>query len=156
MYSCRICLKRSVFRAILIIMDLIRKIEKNGVSSMSKLKNNSLFLLYTVILGAFVGLIVWSFLRVMNLGIEFLWKTVPSRLDFPLYTLCVCTVGGLLTGLWKRKFGDYPEELSAVMGTVKKTGRYPYHNVFSTLGSALFPLLWRRSLAYRPVPAVFL
>ena len=134
-------MKRSVFRAILIIIDLIRKIEKNGVSSMSKLKNNSLFLLYTVILGAFVGLIVWSFLRVMNLGIEFLWKTVPSRLDFPLYTLCVCTVGGLLTGLWKRKFGDYPEELSAVMGTVKKTGRYPYHNVFSTLGSALFPLL---------------
>ncbi len=108
---------------------------------MKKAKNNLLFLLYTVILGAIVGVIVWSFLRVMNLGIEFLWDYLPSRLNFPLYTLCVCTAGGLIVGLWRRKFGDYPEELNVVLGKVKKTGRYPYNNVFSTIGSALLPLL---------------
>ena len=108
---------------------------------MSKLKNNLLFLLYTVILGVIVGAIVWGFLRLMNLGIEFLWVYVPSQIDFPLYTLCVCTAGGLLVGIWKHWFGDYPQELNVVIGTVKKTGRYPYHNVFSTIGSALFPLL---------------
>ena len=108
---------------------------------MKKAKNNLLFLFYTVILGAIVGLIVWAFLRVMNLGIGFLWDFVPSQVNFPLYTLLVCTAGGLLIGLWKRRFGDYPEELGKVLGTVKKTGGYPYHNVFSTLGSALFPLL---------------
>ena len=108
---------------------------------MQKVKNNILFLLYTVILGAIVGAIIWGFLRLMNLGIGLLWETVPSLIDFPLYTLCVCTVGGVLIGLWKKKFGDYPEELNAVLGQVKQTGRYPYHNVFSTLGSALFPLL---------------
>lgn len=108
---------------------------------MIKFKNNALFLLYTVILGAIVGMIVWGFLRVMNLGIFFLWDFLPSQFDFPLYTLCLCTAGGVLIGLWKRRFGDYPEELHIVVGTVKKTGRYPYHNVFSTLGSALFPLL---------------
>lgn len=109
---------------------------------MKKLKNNTLFLLYTVILGAIVGAIVWAFLRVMNLGITLIWDTIPSQIEFPYYTLCVCTVGGLLIGLWKRKFGDYPEELNDVMAQVKKTGRYPYHNVFSTLGSALFPLIF--------------
>lgn len=108
---------------------------------MKNLKNNILFLLYTVILGAIVGAIIWGFLRLMNLGITFIWETVPSWIDFPLYTLCVCTIGGLLIGLWKRKFGDYPEELNVVLKEVKKTGRYPYNNVFSTLGSALFPLL---------------
>ena len=108
---------------------------------MNKVKNNVLFLLYTIILGAIVGLIIWGFLRIMNLGIEFLWDFVPSKISFPFYTLCVCTAGGFLIGLWKRKFGDYPEELDKVLGTVKKTGGYPYHNVFSTLGSALFPLL---------------
>jgi len=108
---------------------------------MHKIKNKLLFLLYTVILGVIVGVIVWGFLRVMNLGIEFLWGFVPSQIDFPLYTLCVCTAGGVLVGFWKRKFGDYPEELGEVLGTVKQTGGYPYHNVFSTLGSALFPLL---------------
>lgn len=108
---------------------------------MKKVKNSILFLLYTAILGAIVGAIIWAFLRVMNLGIEFLWGYLPEQLNFPFYTLCVCTVGGLLIGLYKRKFGDYPEELEVVIGKVKKTGGYPYHNVFSILGAALFPLL---------------
>lgn len=108
---------------------------------MSKIKNDLLYLLYTVILGVIVGAIIWGFLRIMNLGITFLWEYVPSKFEFPLYTVCVCTVGGLLIGLWKRRFGDYPEELNVVLGSVKKSGRYPYHNVFSTLGSALLPLL---------------
>lgn len=108
---------------------------------MKNVKNNLLFLLYTVMLGAVVGSIIWCFLRLMNLGIELLWSYIPSKINFPLYTLCVCTAGGILIGLWKRKFGDYPEELNVVLGKVKKTGRYPYNNVFSTIGSALFPLL---------------
>lgn len=108
---------------------------------MSKVKNNVLFLLYTVILGSIVGAIIWVFIRIMNFGIEFIWDFAPSHLNFPLYTLCVCVIGGLLIGIWKKKFGDYPEDLSTVMGKVKKTGRYPYNNVFSTIVSALFPLL---------------
>lgn len=108
---------------------------------MKKVKNNVLFLLYTVILGAIVGAIIWAFVRIMNLGIEFIWDFAPSMLNFPLYTLCVCLFGGLLIGVWKKKFGDYPEELNTVLGKVKKTGRYQYNNVFSTIGSALFPLL---------------
>jgi H+/Cl- antiporter ClcA len=112
-----------------------------GGGVLKKIKNNVLFLLYTVILGAIVGAIVWAFIRIMNLGIEFIWDYIPSNLNFPLYTLFVCVIGGLLIGVWKKKFGDYPEELSTVMGKVKNTGRYQYNNVFSTVGSALFPLL---------------
>ena len=108
---------------------------------MKKVKNNLLFLLYTVILGAIVGAIVWAFVRIMNLGIEFIWDFAPSHLNFPLYTLFVCVIGGLLIGVWKKKFGDYPEELGTVMGKIKKTGRYQYNNVFSTIVSALSPLL---------------
>ena len=44
---------------------------------MNKVKNHLLFLLYTVILGMIVGAIVWGFLRVMNLGIDFLWSFLP-------------------------------------------------------------------------------
>lgn len=108
---------------------------------MKKIKNNVLLLLYTVILGSIVGAIIWAFLRIMNLGIEFIWDFIPSKIDFPLYTILVCTVGGLLIGLWKKKFGDYPEELGTVLGKVKKTGRYPYNNIFSTIISALLPLI---------------
>ena len=98
-------------------------------------------MLYTVILGSIVGLIIWGFLRIMNYGIEFLWEYLPSQINFPLYTVCVCTAGGLIIGLWKRKFGDYPEELTGVIVKIKKTGRYQYNNVFSTIVSALIPLL---------------
>lgn len=108
---------------------------------MKKIKNNVLLLLYTVILGSIVGAIIWAFLRIMNLGIEFIWDFIPSKIDFPLYTILVCAVGGLLIGLWKKKFGDYPEELGTVLGKVKKTGRYPYNNIFSTIISALLPLI---------------
>lgn len=114
---------------------------KFGGGVLKKVKNNLLFLLYTVILGAIVGAIVWAFVRIMNLGIEFIWDFAPSHLNFPLYTLCVCVIGGLLIGVWKKKFGDYPEELATVMGKIKKTGRYQYNNVFSTIISALSPLL---------------
>ena len=108
---------------------------------MAKIKNTLLFILYTAILGAIVGAIIWTFLRVMNLGIDLIWNKIPSVLNFPLYTLLFCTIGGILIGLWKRKFGNYPEELNEVLGKVKKTGRYPYNNIFSALGSALFSLL---------------
>lgn len=98
-------------------------------------------LLYTLILGIIVGGIIWAFLRVMKFGIDFIWHFLPSQISFPFYTLCVCTAGGLVIGLWKKKFGDYPEELPLVLGRVKKTSRYPYHNLFTNLVSALLPLL---------------
>ena len=113
---------------------------------MKKFKNNALFLLYTIILGAIVGAIIWAFLRVMNLGIGFIWDFVPSKLGFPFYTVLVCTAGGLLTGLWKKKFGDTPEELGVVVAKVKKTNRYPYSNLFSSLVSAILPLLFGASI----------
>lgn len=108
---------------------------------MKKIKNNILFVLYTAILGVIAGIIVWSFMKVMNCGIELIWNFVPSKIAFPFYTLCICTAGGLLIGLWKKKNGDYPQKLMVVLMRVKKTGRYPYKNIFSIIISAPIPLL---------------
>ena len=111
-----------------------------------RIKNSLLFLLYTVLLGAVVGAIIWAFLRVMNLGIGLLWETLPEKLSFPFYTVIVCLAGGFLIGLYKRRFGDLPDELPEVMAKVKKTGRYSYRNLFPTLGAALFPLVLGASI----------
>ena len=108
---------------------------------MRKVKNAVLLLVYTTILGGIVGAIIWAFLRLMNIGINFVWEFIPGKFDIPFYTIIVCVVGAFLIGLYKRKFGDYPEELQVVLGKVKKNGGYPYKNVFSILGSALFPLI---------------
>ncbi len=113
---------------------------------MARLKSKLIGILYTVLLGIITGAIVWAFLRVMNLGIGFLWDFLPSKLNFPFYTVGVCLIGSVLVGLYKLKFGDYPEELTVVLGKLKKNGRYPYHNLFVILGAALFPLLLGASI----------
>ena len=41
-----------------------------------KLKNKFLFMLYAIIIGALTGLIVWTFLKIMNISIKFIWETI--------------------------------------------------------------------------------
>lgn len=109
---------------------------------MSKsIRNNLYLILFCVIIGAVAGGVIWAFLKVMSLGITFIWEWIPSQISIPFYTLLVCTAGGTLIGCFRRKFGDYPEELDTVMAKVKTEKRYDYSNMLVLLLSALFPLL---------------
>ena len=47
----------------------------------------------------------------------------------------------LLIGLWKSKYGDAPDELNEVIRLVKKEHRYSYNNIFTSIVSALLPLI---------------
>ena len=89
---------------------------------------------------------IWAFLKVMSLGIHFLWEWLPSRYSIPCYTLIVCTLGAAFIGCFRRKFGDYPEELDTVMGKVKEEKTFDYSNMPVLLLSALFPLLLGSSI----------
>lgn len=113
---------------------------------MKKLKNNFILLLYTLIIGVIAGSIIWSFIKVMNLGIDFFWEYLPGLINFKYYTIATCLIGGLLIGLWKHKFGDTPEELEKVMEKVKKDHRYPYNNIFPSIISAILPLIMGASI----------
>lgn len=104
-------------------------------------RNNMVFVLYTVIIGVIVGLIIWSFIKVMNLGIQFFWEYLPSFINFEYYPIVVCLIGGLLIGLWKQKYGDNPEELEEVIKKVKKNHRYSYNNLFPSIVSSILPLI---------------
>ena len=108
---------------------------------MKKIKNKIIFIIYTIILGGLTGLIIWTFLKVMNLGIGFLWEYLPEKMNFKYYPLIICLIGGIIIGIWKTKFGDSPEELSEVMKKIKKDKRYKYDDIVPSIGSALFPLL---------------
>ncbi len=114
---------------------------------MNKSVRNSLYLiLFCGIIGAAAGGVIWGFLKVMSLGIEFLWEWIPGRLSIPYYTLIVCTAGGALIGCFRWKFGDYPEELETVMGKVKAEKTFDYSNMAILLLAALFPLLLGSSI----------
>ena len=111
-----------------------------------ELKNNLLLTIYTIMIGAIAGLVIWCFIRGMNLGIDFLWDYLPGLINFKYYTLVVCLMGGLLIGLWKNKCGDMPEELDEVIKTVKKDHRYSYSNIFPSIVSSILPLILGASI----------
>ena len=102
---------------------------------------NQLYLaLFCVLIGAFAGAVVYLFLKVMTLGMDFLWEWLPERVSVAWYPIVVCVIGGLIIGLFRKKFGDYPDELHTVMGKVKKDKRYEYKNMLVLIVAALLPL----------------
>lgn len=113
---------------------------------MNKTRNNVYLVLFCGIMGAVAGSVIWSFLKVMSVGIHFLWEWLPARFPMPFYTVAVCTAGAALIGCFRWKFGDYPEELDTVMAKVKTDKKYDYSNMIVLLLSALFPLLLGSSI----------
>lgn len=83
----------------------------------------------------------------MHVSIELVWDIIPSTYTIPFYTIIVCTIGGLIIGIWRKKFGDYPEELSTVITTVKENNnRYEYKNLPQMTVAAILPLIFGGSI----------
>ncbi len=113
-----------------------------------KLINLIKLTLFCLAVGAVVGAIIWTFLKTMSFGIEFIWETLPATIPLPkmTYTVIICTLGGILIGLFRKKFGNYPEDLDTVIGKVKTEKHYAYDNILVMLLAALFPLLLGASI----------
>ena len=109
-------------------------------------KNAPLFILLALVLGAAAGAAIWAFFKLMNICLDFLWTAVPARLDFAAYPIVVCAIGGLLIGLWQKKWQGYPEELNEVMAKVKSDHRYEYKNAWAIAIAALLPLIFGGSI----------
>ena len=128
----------------------------------SKPLNRVLFLLCVIVTGAVAGAFVWAFFFLMNLGISFLWDTLPRMIGtaadaylpglasgpfgFLPYPLLVCVAGGLVIGYFDKKTGARPEELDVVMQKVKRDGRYAYDGIGKLSVAALLPLLFGGSI----------
>lgn len=97
--------------------------------------------LFCAVIGAVAGALVWVILKVMSLGMELIWNWIPGKVSVPYYTLIVCTAGGVIIGVFRKIFGDYPEELETVMGKVKKEKHYDYSHMLVMIIAALLPLL---------------
>ena len=103
-------------------------------------------ILKSIFLGAASGIVVWTFLKVLSTGTNLLWETLPGIINSPLYTVIICTIGGLLTGLFRKKAGDYPEEMMVVLGKVKREKFYDYKKIPVLLVAAFLPLVFASSV----------
>lgn len=106
-----------------------------------KLKNQLNLNIFCVITGAFASAVIWLFLKAVSLGTLFLWERLPDTVSLPFYTVLVCTAGGALIGIFRKKYGDYPEELTTVLGKMKNEKRYEYKNMPAMLIAAFLPLV---------------
>lgn len=106
-----------------------------------KFKNQLYLSLFCIIIGAFTSAVIWLFLKAVSVTTSFIWEWLPGRVSLPFYTILICTAGGALIGIFRKKYGDYPEELATVLGKVKSEKRYEYRNMSVMLLAAFFPLV---------------
>lgn len=106
-----------------------------------KIKNQLELWAFCAVIGTAAGTLVWALLKIMASGTEMIWEWIPEKIHIPYYTVLVCTVGGAIIGIFRKLYGDYPEDMETVMGKVKKEKRYEYKNMLVMMIAALLPLL---------------
>ena len=106
-----------------------------------KIKNQINLSLFCIIIGSFISAVIWLFLKAVSISTSVIWEWLPGKVSLPFYTVLVCTAGGLLIGIFRMRYGDYPEELTEVLGKVKKEKRYEYRNMPVMLLAAFLPLI---------------
>ena len=97
------------------------------------LKNQLELWLFCALIGAVAGALVWILLKIMAVGTEFLWKWLPGKTSVPYYTILICASGAAIIGIFRKIFGDYPEDLETVMEKVRTEKRYEYKNMLVML-----------------------
>ena len=107
--------------------------------------NRAVFLLSVVLTGAIAGVFVWLVLLAMNVGLALVWDGLASWFG-RYYPILMCMVGGVVIGLFARRYGQYPEDLPTVMAKVKRDGRYGYDKLERMSVAALLPLVFGGSV----------
>ena len=101
-----------------------------------------------VVLGLISALITFAFIALVQQGSRLLWDQAAQalRLDPRLFTLLICTGGGLLVGLLVKFFGDHSGIFAEVMREFGKTGRFDYRNAPGIVITAFVSLIAGASL----------
>lgn len=100
------------------------------------------------ILGFVSALITFIFIAAVNILTGLIWGLVePGQgLNAGLFTLLVCTLGGLLVGLLVRLFGDHSGIFAEMMQEFGQTGRFNYRQSPGIVLTALVSLVCGASL----------
>jgi H+/Cl- antiporter ClcA len=105
-------------------------------------------LAFVALLGAASALITIVFMAFVQQGTALIWEQTAAMLgvDPRLFTVLVCTIGGLLVGLLVKLFGDHNGIFAEVMQEFGKTGRFDYRNAPGIVITAFVSLIAGASL----------
>ena len=107
--------------------------------------NRLIFILSVVLTGAVAGFFVWLVLFIMDAGLALVWDGMSSWFG-RYYPILMCVVGGVVIGLFARRYGNYPEDLRTVMAKVKREGKYGYDKLGRMSVAAVLPLVFGGSI----------
>ena len=96
-----------------------------------KIKNQLELWAFCAVIGTVAGALVWALLKIMASGTEMIWEWIPERIHIPYYTVLVCTVGGAIIGIFRKLYGDYPEDMETV--ALPENPPRPPKSVWSTI-----------------------
>lgn len=100
------------------------------------------------LLGIVSALVTFIFVALVHQGTRLIWEQTTEALgvDPRLFTILVCTIGGLLVGLLVKLFGDHNAIFAELMQAFGKTGRFNYHHAPGIVITAFVSLISGASL----------
>ena len=106
------------------------------------------FVLLALAMGFVIGFAVFLVMNLSTWLTQLLWNTVGGALGLWWFPLAVCTLGGILIGLWTWWSHDRVRSLEEVMGEFKETGSYRTNGVVKPVVSFLLPLVFGGSIGF--------
>jgi H+/Cl- antiporter ClcA len=94
-------------------------------------------------LGLISALVTFVFMALVNQGTGLVWEQMALAvgIDPRLFTVLVCTFGGLLVGLLVKLFGDHNAIFAEMMQEFGRTGRFDYRNAPGIVITAFVSLI---------------
>lgn len=101
-----------------------------------------------VVLGLISALVTFAFMALVSVSTGAIWEQAAQALgmDTRLFTVLICTLGGLLVGLLVKLFGDHNAIFFELMQEFGKTGRFNYRNAPGIVITAFVSLIAGGSL----------
>jgi H+/Cl- antiporter ClcA len=99
-------------------------------------------------LGLVSALVTFAFVALVGVGTGAIWEQAAGALgmDTRLFTVLICTLGGLLVGLLVKLFGDHNAIFAELMQEFGKTGRFDYRHAPGIVVTAFVSLIAGGSL----------
>ena len=106
------------------------------------------FVVLALVVGFFVGAAVFGIMTLSTWLTNLIWEHGRSAVNVAWYPLAVCTLGGLIIGLWTHVSGNRVRGLEEVMAEFKTTGTYDLNGFGKSVVSFLLPLTFGGSVGF--------
>ena len=118
------------------------------IDPQAKPKSYLRLMVLVALLGIASALVTFTFVALVHQGTNLIWEQITEALgvDPRLFTILVCTIGGLLVGLLVKLFGDHNAIFAELMQEFCKTGRFDYHHAPGIVITAFISLISGASL----------